>query len=103
MISNPRTLNQVGALWRVALALCLCRDVGGLGGEGEGGDVDGAVDRHRQLRERVEVRWGLDGCWGLKPMLSGNEIAEVMGLDLKKDGAFAFSPHPMCIFHTSNP
>ena len=75
------------------MALSLCREVlEGQDGGGNGGV--GAVDRHRGLRETVQGRWGLDGCWGLKPMLSGNEIAEVMGLDLKKDGARRFPLGP---------
>ena len=69
-------LRKCGALWKLSLLLSLCRE----------GAPEDALQRHVNLREVVETKWGLDGCWGLKPLVSGTEIAAELGLDLKKDG-----------------
>mmetsp|Transcript_22138 Transcript_22138/g.72881 ORF Transcript_22138/g.72881 Transcript_22138/m.72881 type:complete len:227 (-) Transcript_22138:566-1246(-) len=67
-----KCLRRGGEQWRLALVLAA----------GELSETLSMEDLHALEREMMNS-WALDKCWEIKPLLTGNDICQILGLDKK--------------------
>jgi len=75
-------IRKAGELWRLSLLLARCEAIVSAGTE-EGQGADSIDRKHTDLEAQIVDKWALDECWKLRPLLTGNEVSEILGLDKK--------------------